>query len=326
MREGIRAFELDPLDPSPPAIEQGPPPALAEPEAPRLPPPAESDAPPAARVRLPSNPTPGPSAAVPVPVAGLEEAARQPSPQVPSDLVPRSIAAVTVQVDPLPLPPSLLPAPATGATDGPPTSGMEPGPTTKSDGRFEAATEEQAGEVPPRESPLGPEGKSPATSHGVAGRIDPLGEPEPLARPEPPAAAPATDRAAEILRQIRVQLAPELRQASIQLQPPELGRLAIRLEVRKHRVRAEVVAEREETLAALERHAPELRAALAAAGFGQAELSLSLRSGAGRGSANLARHDGTPTSTRRVDTVGPQELTAALARTLAREGSVDTYA
>ncbi len=133
----------------------------------------------------------------------------------------------------------------------------------------------------------------------------------------------ATEQAANLLRQVRLQLAPELRQASIQLEPAALGRLEIRIEVRRGRVRAELAVERRETLETLERHAPELRAALGSAGFQDAELALSLSQQRDPGRERApARASSAPFE-------GPPALhsiPAALAARLARVGGVDTYA
>jgi flagellar hook-length control protein FliK len=135
--------------------------------------------------------------------------------------------------------------------------------------------------------------------------------------------AHATEQAANLLRQVRLQLAPELRQATIQLEPAALGRLDIRIEVRRGRVRAELAVERRETLETLERHAPELRAALGSAGFQDAELALSLSQqrdpGRERAPARApsAPFEGPPAQ---------RSVPAALAARLARVGGVDTYA
>jgi flagellar hook-length control protein FliK len=133
----------------------------------------------------------------------------------------------------------------------------------------------------------------------------------------------ATEQAANLLRQVRLQLAPELRQATIQLEPAALGRLDIRIEVRRGRVRAELAVERRETLETLERHAPELRAALGSAGFEDAELALSLSQRRSPG------HERAPSRRPNASFEGPpapHSVPAALAARLARVGGVDTYA
>jgi flagellar hook-length control protein FliK len=85
---------------------------------------------------------------------------------------------------------------------------------------------------------------------------------------------PDPEKAAEIFRQLRMQLTPGTRHAVIQLAPEELGRIAIRVSIRDGRVTGEIRAESEETLAILEKHVPELRAALAQTGFEAADFAL----------------------------------------------------
>jgi hypothetical protein len=75
---------------------------------------------------------------------------------------------------------------------------------------------------------------------------------------------------------VRLHLAGGSREATLHLQPAWLGRVSIRVAVRDGRARAEVRAERPEALQALERHLPELRAALAARGFDERGLELDL--------------------------------------------------
>lgn len=102
------------------------------------------------------------------------------------------------------------------------------------------------------------------------------------AAPEPARDAPVatsahdTDRAAEILKQIRLRLAPDLRQATIHLSPPELGRISIQLSLDERRLTAAVRSEKRETHEALGRHLPELRAALALHGIETEHFELSL--------------------------------------------------
>ncbi len=88
--------------------------------------------------------------------------------------------------------------------------------------------------------------------------------------------AQETDRAAEILKQIRLRLSPELRQATIHLAPPELGRLSIQLTLEDRRLFAAVRIEKRETLEVLGRHLPELRAALASHGIEAEQFEFAL--------------------------------------------------
>jgi flagellar hook-length control protein FliK len=84
------------------------------------------------------------------------------------------------------------------------------------------------------------------------------------------------ERAADVLRQVRVHLTPGMRQATVRLEPATLGRVAIRIALRDGRATTEVRAERASTLEALERHVPELRAALAQQGIDAGEFDLGL--------------------------------------------------
>ncbi len=310
--------ELEPV-----AIEQ--PPAPVEPEVSQLPRAAKLEPRPAAVPSTPRAPVAQPmpqgiavSAALPGETRTATTAATEPTGPTPANL------ALPEELGSAPFVDLEVPAPSESeswlaSTEAEEAGGPPPAPRMQR----ERAMENGTAELPRREPPAEVLPRIATTPQVGAGEVDPPREVDPPARSEPPAAAPEPDRAAEILRQIRLQLRPELRQASIQLQPPELGRLVIRLEVRKSRLRAEMVAEREETLSALERHAPELRAALAAAGFGEAELSL--RS-AGEPETSRERAAGGRARAWTIDSAPPRELEAALSRRLGIEGCVDTYA
>ncbi len=148
-----------------------------------------------------------------------------------------------------------------------------------------------------------------------------------------PSAPPSLDaeRSAEVLRQVRLRLSPELRQAVIQLEPRELGRIAIRISVTRGVVRAELRAEQQATLDALERHAPELKAALERVGLGAESFALQL------GFDDASAHEGPagelPRGSRQRTSdfaAGEQPLSSAQLRSvatrLAAAGGVDTYA
>lgn len=92
----------------------------------------------------------------------------------------------------------------------------------------------------------------------------------------PPPSAREMERAADILRQVRVQITPQLQEARIHLQPAELGRVSIHLSVEEGRLRTTVRAEKRETLAAIQTHLPELRAALREQGIDAQEFQLAL--------------------------------------------------
>ena len=90
------------------------------------------------------------------------------------------------------------------------------------------------------------------------------------------APTPERDQASEVLRQVRLQLFPEARTATVYLKPAELGRISIQLMVEGEQVQAIIRAESPEALTALEQHMPELQASLADRGFADAELDLAL--------------------------------------------------
>jgi len=87
---------------------------------------------------------------------------------------------------------------------------------------------------------------------------------------------PERDQASEVLRQVRLQLFPEARTATVYLKPAELGRVSIQLMVEGEQVQAIIRAESPEALTALEQHMPELQASLADRGFADADLDLAL--------------------------------------------------
>ena len=114
-----------------------------------------------------------------------------------------------------------------------------------------------------------------------------------------------SQRALRAIEQVRVQLRPGQRAAEIQLAPAELGRLAIRLKVERGNVHAVVRVEQPETLAALERFLPELRAALSAQGLDVGGMDLGLAGDGASGFSesldesalrhSTAAHDNDPT-------------------------------
>ena len=97
-----------------------------------------------------------------------------------------------------------------------------------------------------------------------------------VATPREAAPTPERDQASDVLRQVRLQLFPEARTATVHLKPAELGRVTIRLVVTGDQVQAIVRAESPEALTALEQHMPELEAAFADRGFKDAQLDLAL--------------------------------------------------
>jgi flagellar hook-length control protein FliK len=146
-----------------------------------------------------------------------------------------------------------------------------------------------------------------------------------------PDASPAAEHAARILQQVRVALVPGMRQATIQLSPPSLGRVEVRIAVNAGRLRAEVRAERPETLQALAGHVPELRAALAVQGIQADQVDLGLGFGAARdharGRSRGDGHEASAGASLSTERIHDGELRHALARaTAAARGGVDMYA
>jgi flagellar hook-length control protein FliK len=144
-------------------------------------------------------------------------------------------------------------------------------------------------------------------------------------------AALDAEGAADVLRQVRLRLSPEMRQAVIQLEPRELGRIAIRISVTRGVVRAELRAENATTLEALERHAPELKAALERVGLGAEGFALQLGFDDGpahRDGFGAASRDPHNTSARApaLERELPDHQMRSLAQRLAAAGGVDTYA
>ena len=157
--------------------------------------------------------------------------------------------------------------------------------------------------------------------------------PTAVADPQPGRPALDPEAAADVLKQVRLQLWPGLRQASIQLHPANLGQVSIRLAMEGGRMRAVIRVERPETLRALERHAPELRAALQAQGLEAESLDLALDSresgadGSTRGSNEAGARQRASAATRTGAEAAPEsEARPDLLRTLLSETSVDTYA
>jgi hypothetical protein len=150
------------------------------------------------------------------------------------------------------------------------------------------------------------------------------------ARPAQQAApTPEPQRAAEVLEQIRVHVASSGRAASLQLAPDELGRISIRLALEDGTVSAVVRAESKETLALLEQHLPELRAALAASGLEAEHFDLGLGLGGREAGNDHPTPDGAGTPPSAIqENQGPEmrRLERALERRLVSETGVDTWA
>ena len=140
-------------------------------------------------------------------------------------------------------------------------------------------------------------------------------------------------RARDILRQMQLQFSPAGRQAVIQLQPAELGRIAFRLTVRGGKIDTEVRVERDATLKDLEHALPELRAVLEREGMAGGNLSLSLgfdQPGGGAFQADSKSGDDgrarPPTPAQSTPIRAPTPVPRALAAALAAGLSIDTLA
>lgn len=225
------------------------------------------------RPKLTSAPAPAPELALP----GVESAPVPPPTPTPNE-TPRGLEKLEIT-------PAMQPLPDVAAlTDEAPSSALvetseASEPVTSAAPRAEA---ERA--VLESDSSL----QKPATPH-VDARPAPAASPsvrEPAqveARPiEAPRETPMArtaheiERAADILRQVRVQITPQLSEARIQLHPVELGRVSIHITFEEGRAKTSVRAERRDTLAALEMHLPELRASLRQHGIDAQDFQLSL--------------------------------------------------
>ena len=190
---------------------------------------------------------------------------------------------------------------------------------------------------------------SPTTAAAAPGAAAPAGEaaasppaaldPRPLPRPTAPAPAPAgaapaadAEAAARVLDQLRARLDGEVRHVSLELQPAELGRIALHLVLRRGKLTAIVRAESAHTLGLVERQLPELQASLAQQGIEAERFELHQgfadgrggRSGAGGAPARLLAAPGAPSTTTTTD----PRTAAPLARAGAAGSAqgVDTYA
>lgn len=146
--------------------------------------------------------------------------------------------------------------------------------------------------------------------------------------PEPPVPMHDVERAADILRQVRVHITPRVEEAHIQLHPAELGRMSIQISIEDGRMKTTVRAEKREALDAIEAHLPELRAALRDAGIQSQEFQLSL------GLDSRSRRDGDDRTgsttanggrTNGVNETDPTQLLRATAKAVGA-GAVDLYA
>jgi flagellar hook-length control protein FliK len=234
-----------------------------------------------------------------------------------------------------PLAESAEPVPPTESTAVPEGPALEPTAGEATAGGDEAPEREPFARPGAAQPAPAAERSQPAAERAfdvarVADRRAPRAEaPQPPQAPRQPAPLPP-ERAADVLRQVRLHLAPGLREATVRLQPAWLGRIAIRIALRDGRTTAEVRAESKSTLEALERHVPELRAALEQHGIEAGELELRL--GLEQGPGEDRREFGAPHGGGRTVTLSSPEPNPAQHDRVVRpsrtgtEGGVDTYA
>jgi flagellar hook-length control protein FliK len=135
------------------------------------------------------------------------------------------------------------------------------------------------------------------------------------------------ERAGSILKQVRVALSPNHREAMIHLRPPELGRISIRLNVEDGRASAVVRAESVEALDVLSRHLPELRASLEQQNLTADEIDLGLGfEESGHGSERPGNEGPDANLSHEDEHLTPSAETRALARVVAGTAGIDMYA
>ena len=222
------------------------------------------------------------------------------------------------------------PAATSGAPGAPGANGVTgatgPNPTTSADAaRVSAASPRAAG-------PPASDGTVPflagARGERASARAGAAGAPAP-ATPD----AALIDRAAEVLKQIRLSLKNGAKEVTVQLSPADLGRLSIRMRLTEGKLSTVVRVESQRTLELLERQAPELRALLAQQGFDAEQVDVGLGFGAQAWSPESGRDEYHARSGAGERDVSPAPQGAATeshdrnTMELAnREGAVDTYA
>lgn len=188
-----------------------------------------------------------------------------------------------IEGEPLPSEPELAREVCVEPGSRPERDGPELDPAEALDARQVAVGEVRAAPVPaaqrPNERRAAAEGPTavPVVPAGGRPELDsPRRRVAASAETRPGAERAEQRRAEEVLRQFRDLLHPTLRNATLQLEPRELGKLTIRIALHEGQLAANVRAERAETLELLKKHLPELRAALASAGIQTRSLDLEL--------------------------------------------------
>jgi len=212
------------------------------------------------------SPRPAPSAQAAAPAAASRGAPR-PVAEEPSTSAgePSPAAAPAASADSRPAPANIdvaLPgAPAASAPSAPASPAPAAGPAAD-------APSPPRADVRPAESVSGAGSSAQRTNRASS----------PAAAPPPTEAAPAEalERAQEIVHQIRLHLSPHVRRLTLDLQPGELGRIAVQLAWRSGKVAAIVRAERPETFELLRLREGDLRALFAERGIEADSVRLEL--------------------------------------------------
>ncbi|MCP3917851.1 MAG: hypothetical protein GY711_20080 [bacterium] len=204
---------------------------------------------------------------LPAAVPPVQPGPVQPGPVQPGPVQPGPVQQTAAAATERPVPPGLETAPPA------PQGLVEPAPEVRV-GATQVENAVVQGAVP-QARPVADGAHADAAPIGptpLVGTRAPLG-----VRVAEPATALTSPRLAEtVLDQVRLKLAPELRQATVELEPANLGKLFIRLHVEDGEMTAFMRAERPETLAVLQDHVPELRAMLERAGLQPGSLEFAL--------------------------------------------------
>jgi flagellar hook-length control protein FliK len=203
-------------------------------------------------------------------------------------------------------------------------------PATPGLGGEIVASAPQRGEAGPAAATAAAERVGPGAPLPAQSRPEAPPTPAPAAA-QPSAEAPASSEPLQ-LEGLRLEIDPDQRNARLELEPAELGRVSVQLELRAKSVRALLRVESKEALEALRNQLPELRQAFEARGLAVQQLELSFDP---RGAASGQRSpDEAPTSPRRqrlrISAATPNEphQPAPLSPTPrpVRPGGIDTLA
>jgi flagellar hook-length control protein FliK len=161
-----------------------------------------------------------------------------------------------------------------------------------------AAAAVPAGGLQPAAAVAGARSGAAATPAGsaqpAASRPQPLAPPAAGYRALDPRAARLAEAARDsIFKQIALRIGSESSQMRVLLQPPELGRLDLRVTVERNgALRVSIVADRADLAAMLERHAGELKQILSERGFADVQTHVQAGDSGGRWHGEAARGSG----------------------------------